>query len=75
MYPPTSAAQIIFTLDPVTLRPCELRIVLAKLADPIELKDDHESRNRNVRKITPPVDDDFELSHNFEGTHRLEDPQ
>jgi len=73
--PPSSTAQVIFSLDPVTLCPRELSIILAQFSNAIKLEDNHESRDRNIRKITPPVDDDLELGHDLEGTHRLEDPQ
>ena len=75
MDPPTSTAEVIFSLDPVTLRPRKLCIILTKFPDAIELEDDHESRNRYVRKVAAPVDDDLELGNDLEGTHRLENPQ
>ena len=75
VYRPPGTTQVVFSLDPVTLRPGELSIVLAQLSNAIELEDDHESRNRDVRKVSSPVDDDLELGHDLEGTHRLEDPQ
>ena len=75
MDPPTGTTQVVFSLDPVTLCPRELSIILAQFSNAIKLEDNHESRDRNIRKITPPVDDDLELGHDLEGTHRLEDPQ
>jgi len=62
-------------LDPVTLRPRELSIILAKLADPIELKDDHEFWNRNVQKVMTPVDNNFMLSDHLEPAHGLHNPK
>ena len=75
VYPPTSTAEVIFSLDPVTLRPRKLGIILAEFSNAIELEDNHESRNCDVRKVAAPVDDDLELGHDFKGTHRLENPQ
>ncbi len=75
MDPPTGTTQVIFTLDPVTLRPGKLSIVLAQLSNAIELEDDHEPRNRNIREIAASVDNDLELGHDFEDGHRLQDPQ
>jgi len=62
-------------LDPVTLRPSKVGFVLSELSNPIELEDDHESRNSDVRKVSSPADDDLKLGHDLEGTHRLQDPQ
>ena len=75
VYRPPRTAQIIFSLNPVTLRPSKVGFVLSELSNPIELEDDHESRNSDVRKVSSPVDNDLKLGHDLEGTHRLQDPQ
>lgn len=72
---PSSFSQVILALHPFPFGTGKLCIILTKFPDAIELEDDHERRNRYVRKVTAPIDDDLELGHNLEGTHRLENPQ
>jgi hypothetical protein len=61
-------------LNPFTFRLSKVSIILAKLADPIELENDHETRNRDVCKVPVPIDDYLELRHNFERTNGLHNP-
>ena len=72
---PSSFSQVILSLHPLPFGTGKLCIILTKFPDAIELEDDHESRNRYVRKVAAPVDDDLELGNDLEGTHRLENPQ
>jgi len=62
-------------LNPLTFRLSKVGVILAKLADPVELEDDHEPRNRDVYKVPPPVDNYFILGHHFERTNGLHNPQ
>jgi hypothetical protein len=61
-------------LNPFTFRLSKVGFILAKLADPIELENDHETKNHNVCKVPPPIDNDFILGHHFERTNGLHNP-
>ena len=72
---PSSFSYVILSLHPLPFGTGKLCIILTKFPDAIELKDDHERRNRNVRKVSPPIDNNFKLGDDFMCTDRLENPQ
>ena len=72
---PSSFSQVILSLHPLPFGTGKLCIILTKFPDAIELEDDHERRNRNIRKVSPPIDDDLKLGDDFICTDRLENPQ
>ena len=72
---PSSFSQVILSLHPLPFGTGKLCIILTKFSNAVELEDDHERRNRNIRKVPPPIDDDLKLGDDFICTDRLENPQ
>jgi len=72
---PSSFSQVILSLHPLPFGTGKLCIILTEFPDTIELEDDHKRGNRNVRKVSPPIDDNLKLGDDFICTDRLENPQ